>query len=134
VPGSLESLGAIAKYVMAAAAAAGLDKKATYNLRLAIDEIASNIIIHGYQEAGEEGVLVCRAVVNEKALTIFLEDTGAPYDPTQHPPPDYLHLPLEEREIGGLGVYLAYQGVDEFLYERDGNLNRNIFIVNRPVA
>lgn len=134
VSGSLESLGAIAKYVMAAAAAAGLDKKATYSLRLAVDEIASNIIIHGYQEAGREGALICQAVLDEQTVTITLEDTGIPYDSTQHPSLDCLHLPLEQREIGGLGVYLAYQGVDQFLYERDGDRNRNIFVVNRPAA
>lgn len=134
VSGTLDCLGAIAKYVMAAAAEAGLDKKAAYKLRLAVDEIASNIIVHGYEEAGLEGVLDLYAVLDEEALTISIEDTGIPYDPTQKPPPDYLHLPLEEREIGGLGVYLAYQGVDKFLYERVEDRNRNIFIVNRHPA
>ncbi|HEY9797793.1 MAG TPA: ATP-binding protein, partial [Leptolyngbyaceae cyanobacterium] len=56
VAGTLDSLDAIAKYVMAVAAATGLDKKTSYNLRLAVDEIATNIIIHGYEEAGREGV------------------------------------------------------------------------------
>ena len=56
VPGTIESLDAIAKYIISVAAAAGLDKKASYKLRLAIDEIATNIIIHGYHEAGKEGV------------------------------------------------------------------------------
>jgi anti-sigma regulatory factor (Ser/Thr protein kinase) len=40
--------------------------------------------------------------------------------------------PLEEREIGGLGVFLALRGVDELRYERVGEQNRNIIIVHRP--
>jgi serine/threonine-protein kinase RsbW len=130
VAGTLDSLDAIAKYVMAVAAATGLDKKTSYNLRLAVDEIATNIIIHGYEEAGREGVLDLQAVVDEQSLTISLEDTGAPYDPTERPNPDDLDLPIEQRQMGGLGVYLAIHGVDKFIYERVGDRNHNIFVVN----
>jgi anti-sigma regulatory factor (Ser/Thr protein kinase) len=130
VAGTLDSLGAIAQYVLAAAAAAGLDKKASYKLRLAADEIATNIIIHGYQEAGRSGELICHATFDEQVLTICIEDTGIPYDPTEKPDPDDLNKPLEERRIGGLGVYLAIQSVDLLLYERVGNRNRNILVMN----
>ncbi len=131
VAGTLDSLGSIAQYVLAAAAAVGMDKKASYKLRLAVDEIASNIIIHGYQEAGRSGELVCHATFDEQTLTISIEDTGIPYNPTEKPNPDDLNKPLEERRIGGLGVYLAIQSVDLLLYERVGNRNRNILVVNQ---
>jgi len=130
VAGTLDSLDAIAKYVMAVAAATGLDKKTSYNLRLAVDEIATNIIIHGYEEAGREGVLDLQAFVDEETLTISLKDTGVPYNPNQRLTPDDLDQPLEQRKIGGLGVYIAIQGVDKFIYERVGDRNHNIFIVN----
>lgn len=131
VAGTLGSLRAITQYVLAAAAAAGLDKKASYKLRLAVDEIATNIIIHGYQEAGCSGVLVCQATLNEQALTICIEDTAIPYDPTKTPKPDDLNKSPEQRRLGGLGVYLAIQSVDQLLYERVGNRNRNILVVNQ---
>ena len=130
VAGTLDSLGAIAKYVMAVAAETGLDKKTSYNLRLAVDEIATNIIIHGYEEAGRQGVLDLQAFVDEQTLTISIKDTGAPYDPTERPNPDDLDLPIEQRQIGGLGVYIAIHGVDKFIYERVGDRNHNIFVVN----
>jgi anti-sigma regulatory factor (Ser/Thr protein kinase) len=130
VAGTLDSLDAIAKYVMAVAAATGLDKKTSYNLRLAVDEIATNIIIHGYEEAGREGVLDLQAFVDDQTLTISLKDTGVPYNPNQRLTPDDLDQPLEQRKIGGLGVYIAIQGVDKFIYERVGDRNHNIFIVN----
>ena len=131
VPGTLDSLSKIAQYVSAGATAAGLDKKASYRLRLAVDEIATNIIVHGYEEAGLEGSLEVQADINEQDFTILIEDTGMAYDPTQKALPANLELPLEQRQIGGLGVYLAIEGVDKFSYERVGNRNRNIFIVNR---
>ncbi|MBD2772702.1 ATP-binding protein [Iningainema sp. BLCCT55] len=134
VPNSLDSLKAIANYVMAVAAAAGLDKKASYKLRLAVDEIATNIIVYGYQEAGRSGVLYLQAELNEKALTICMEDTGTPYDSTHTEMPNDLDQPLSKRQVGGLGVYLAIHGVDKFIYERVGNRNRNIFIVNRSTV
>lgn len=131
VEGTLDSLSPIAKYVLAAAAAAELDKKTSYRLRLAVDEIATNIIVHGYEEAGREGMVVCQAILTDDSLTITLEDTGEFYDPTKQALPDDMDLPMEQRKIGGLGVYLTIQGVDKFTYERLGNKNRNIFVVNR---
>ena len=131
VPGNLDSLEAIAQYVMAAAAEAGLDKKASYKLRLAVDEIATNIIVYGYEQAGREGVVDLRADIGDRALTISIEDTGIAYDPTQKTTPEDLDKPLEERSIGGLGLYLAVKNVDKFCYERVGGRNRNILTVNR---
>jgi serine phosphatase RsbU (regulator of sigma subunit)/anti-sigma regulatory factor (Ser/Thr protein kinase) len=133
VPGTLDSLEPIGKYVLAAAAEAGLDKKRSYALRLAVDEIATNSIVHGYDQAGLEGTLNVHADIDELALTITLEDSGAAFDPTTVRPPseEDLSRPLEERPIGGLGVYLAIQGTDEFSYKRIGKRNRCTFIMNR---
>jgi serine/threonine-protein kinase RsbW len=134
LPGTLDALEPIGKYVVQAAADAGLDKKRIYRLRLAVDEIATNSVVHGYDEAGLKGELNIRVEIDEQALKIILEDEGNPFDPRQAPPPDHKDLPVEERPIGGLGIYLTLQGVDEFLYERDGKWNRNIFMMNRNPA
>ena len=134
VPGTLDSLDAIAKYVMAAAAAAGLDRKPAYRLRLAVDEIATNVILHGYEEAGLAGEVALEADMDDHSLIIAMEDTALPYDPTATAPPGNMSRPLEEREAGGLGVWLALGGVDDFRYERVGDRNRSCFIVNRPGA
>lgn len=136
VPGTLDSLKPIADFVLAAAAAVDLDKKAAYKLRLAIDEIATNIILHGYEEAGLEGEVQLSAVIDDQKLEISLEDQAIPYDPlqTEAVEEEELQRPLAERRMGGLGVYLAIQGVDQFRYERVGDRNRNIFVMNRPQA
>jgi anti-sigma regulatory factor (Ser/Thr protein kinase) len=131
VPGTLDSLAAIGQYVVAAATTAGLDKKAAYRLRLAVDEIATNVITHGYEEANRAGYLELQAVIDAAALTIILDDTGAAYAPDQALQQTELNAPLGDRPIGGLGVYLAMQGVDQFGYERLGGQNRHTFTMRR---
>ena len=131
VPGTLDSLSAIGQYVNAAALAAGLDKKAAYRLRLAVDEIATNIIIHGYEESGTSGDVLVLSDMDKDVLTITLEDTSAPFDPRSMGRPDHIDKPVHERPIGGLGVYLSIQNVDKFDYEYVNKRNRNIFIVKR---
>ena len=127
IPATLDSLKTIREFVMAAAGAAGLDKKTAYRLRLGVDEIATNAIVHG----GCEEILYIYAAIDEQTLRIILEDRGIPYDPHQTPLLDDFDLPLEERQTGGLGIYLTLQGIDEFFYERDGDWNRITFVMKR---
>jgi anti-sigma regulatory factor (Ser/Thr protein kinase) len=134
LPGKLDSLGAMGQYIMEAAAEAGFPKSAAYKLRLAVDEIVTNIITHGYEESGLTGDVVLSSTVDDKALTISVEDTAVEFDPHSLERPEDIDKPLEERGVGGLGVFLAFENVDEFRYERDGNKNRNIFVMNRPVG
>lgn len=133
VPGTLDSLEIIGQHVMQVSAQAGLDKKAAYNLRLGVDEIATNIILYGYEQTGMSGDVKIYTEITDQKLTLTLEDSAKAYDPSNTPEPD-LTLPLEERPIGGLGVYLAMSGADEFKYERVGNHNRNIFVMKRPAV
>ena len=133
VSGTLESLETIREYIKAAATMAGLDRKAAYRLLVAVDEVATNIVTHGYAEAGLEGMVDVRAAIDEQTLRIVLEDRGAAYDPDLQSPSDF-DLPLEQREIGGLGLLLATRNVDEFSYERLGDRNRHIFVVNRTTG
>jgi serine/threonine-protein kinase RsbW len=134
VSGTLESLGTVRAYVKTAAAAAGLNKMTTYRLILAVDEVATNAVIHGYAEANRQGDLTVSATIDARSLTVTLEDTGAPFDPHLIPPPDNMDLPLEQRSIGGLGVYLALKGVDKFAYEYTGDRNRNTFVIRLTAA
>jgi putative intracellular protease/amidase/anti-sigma regulatory factor (Ser/Thr protein kinase) len=134
VPANLDSLDAVADFVLAAADAADLSRQASYRLRLSVDEFVTNIILYAYAGAAAPGMIEIRALRDEKVLRVILEDTGMPFDPRQVAPPRDLHLPAEERRLGGLGIYLALGGVDGFAYERVGNRNRNCFIMNRPAA
>jgi anti-sigma regulatory factor (Ser/Thr protein kinase) len=132
VPGTLDSLDDIGAFIMAASKAAGFETKIAYRLRLAVDEIATNVITHGYEEAGITGDVMLSSELSDTALTVVLEDTAAEYDPTTRDVPDSLDLPLEERPIGGLGIFLTIRNVDSFGYERRGDRNRYTFVMNLP--
>ncbi|MEZ4519130.1 MAG: ATP-binding protein [Chloroflexota bacterium] len=134
VPGELEAVTQLMDFVAWSAAAAGLDEQATYRLCLAVDEIATNIVNYSYLQAGRSGDLVIAAETSPDTLRIQLTDVGAPFDPRQAPLPTDLDRPLEERRDGGLGIFLAMWGVDEFEYESRGDRNQSIFIVKRPTT
>lgn len=134
VPATLDSLSVVGQYVMRAAEVAAVDRKRAYRLRLAVDEVVTNIIMHGYQEADIPGTIALRTTVDPQALTIIVEDTAIAFDPRQAPAPTDLDGALEDRDIGGLGLYLAMQGVDQFRYERVDGRNRNIFVTHRAPA
>ena len=131
VPGKLESLEAIANFTVKAAELANLERKSIYKLRLAVDEIATNIIQHGYYETNLTGKIFCYAELNEVYVTIILEDWGKAYDYADYTHPDNLQQPLASRPIGGLGIYLAIQSVDDFQYQRFSDRNHHRLSIKR---
>ena len=135
VPGDVASLSIIAEYVVSAAKAAGLDRGRVYRLRLAVDEIATNIVDHGYQAHGETGFLEVSADIAARALTICIRDTARPYDPLrdlEQRNGTMADRPLHERGEGGLGLFLASRSVDALDYSRSGGKNHNYLIMNLP--
>jgi anti-sigma regulatory factor (Ser/Thr protein kinase) len=130
-PGNVDSLDSLREYVGELAEKAGLAKKPTYALKLAVDEIATNIILYGYQQPGLEADFTVLSEITASELVVILEDIAAPFDPLakELPGSDDLTKSLEDREIGGLGIFLTINGVDEFSYEYAGGKNRNKFVM-----
>jgi serine/threonine-protein kinase RsbW len=136
VEARLEALSPIGAYVRDAAAQAGIESRAAYRLRLAVDEVATNVIVHGrpLEHSGDDKI-VLKAEIDERALTVTIEDAGPPFNPTEHQwDAASLNKPMDERPIGGLGVFLAIKGVDQYQYERVGVRNRSTFVVHRDAA
>ncbi len=134
VGGHADNLSQVLDYVVWAAAAFGLDDAATYRLSLAVDEIATNVVQHGYEDYHLSGDLTIWAETTERQLILCLEDTGRPFDPRQAPRPADLDRPLEERRDGGLGIFLALWGVDGFAYDSEGGRNRSTFMMESAPA
>jgi anti-sigma regulatory factor (Ser/Thr protein kinase) len=133
VGANLDVLSSIGAFVMDAAKAAGLNSRAAYRLRLAVDEMATNVIVHGkpLEHSGDDEIRLV-SDIDEQNLKITMEDRGPEFNPLERQVPgEHLVKPLEQRPIGGLGVFLAIRGVDRFHYERVGDINRSIFVVNR---
>ena len=72
VPGTLDSLAAIRTFVNEMGEKAGLDRKALYRLKLAVDEIATNIVTYGYENAGLRGDIVISAHLQPSVLFILV--------------------------------------------------------------
>jgi serine/threonine-protein kinase RsbW len=131
LPAVLDSLAEIRRYVKEAADRAGIEAARAYQLQLAVDEIATNVILHGYTDADASAVISIGSEMSGDALIIMLEDQAPAFDPNtmEMPEAEDLEKPLEERRIGGLGIFLAFQGVDRFDYRRENGSNINVFEV-----
>lgn len=131
-PGRFDSLAAISEFVARAAEAAGLDARAVYQVELAVDEACSNIVEHAYGGEGHGDIEVtCR--INSDGLTVMLRDYGRPFDPTGVAPPD-LHASLEDRDLGGLGLYFMRQLMDEVHFEFTSDSGNLLTMVKRKQA
>ncbi len=130
-PGTVDSLDTLREYIGELSVKAGLTKKSTYSLKLAIDEIATNIILYGYEAAGLKASYTVESEITDESLTVVLEDVAAAFDPLAREMPDDedLTMALEDRAIGGLGIFLTVNGVDEFGYEYTDGKNRNKFVM-----
>lgn len=101
------------------------------DLVLAVNEAVTNIMLHGY--GGQPGpVSLCIEMDGEEVRAV-LTDTAPHFDPTHVPPPD-IHLPLEDRPLGGLGVHMMRQLSDALIYEQLPQGNRLTFVKRSPVA
>lgn len=100
-----------------------------FNLNLVLEEAVSNIILYAYpeQETHEIGVQVD---YDGRTLVFTLTDTGKLFDPTRNDDVD-ITLSAEERPIGGLGIFLIREIMDEVIYQRiDG---RNVLTLKRSI-
>lgn len=117
-----EFLDEIREFVGEIARTGGFGDKDVYNIQLATDEAASNIIEHAY-DGVSDGVLDLSCGVEKEAIRIVLIDYGEPFDPSAIPMPD-LKADLSDRKIGGLGIFLMRKLMDEVHYEpRDDKSN-----------
>jgi sigma-B regulation protein RsbU (phosphoserine phosphatase) len=112
------------------AQANGLDNKLSRKINLAMDDLLSNIINYAYPEA-EIGQTETRLELKDGVLRITVIDDGKPFDPLSAEQPD-VNASLEEREIGGLGIFLVRELMDEVSYQREGD--RNVLRLSVGVA
>ena len=93
----------------------GLGPEDVYSVKLAVDEAFTNIVEHAYGgECDEE--IECTCQITEEGLVISLRDCGYPFDPNKVPDPD-LEAELQDREVGGLGLYFIRQLMDKVEFQ-----------------
>ncbi len=96
------------------AAVRNLDRTLTLNLNLALEEAVVNVLMYAYPE-GAIGYVDIHAVLGEHTLEFTITDNGIPFDPTRAPDTD-VSVDLENRPIGGLGIYLVRAIMDKIEY------------------
>ena len=106
----------------------GATMKTQMQIDLAVEEIYVNIANYAYGE--NVGKAEISAECNDSVITITFKDSGKPYNPLEKPDPD-ITLSAEEREIGGLGVFLTKKNMDTVSYEyKDG---KNILTMKKKI-
>jgi serine/threonine-protein kinase RsbW len=108
---------------------AGFDERALYEIQLAVDEACANVVDHAYQgvDPGDIEVL-CR--LDDQILTVQVRDWGRGFDLASVSDPD-LDAPLEERTLGGLGLFLVKQVMDDVQFASDPELGNELMMSKR---
>ena len=91
------------------------------NINVILDELINNIINYAYADAGVHQIAVSVRLDGDLA-TIVVEDDGRPFNPLDAAPPD-LDLPIEERPVGGLGIFLVRSIANSVEYSRVAGKN-----------
>jgi len=122
-PAKFEELDAMREFVGDSARQAGMDDREIYNIQLAVDEAASNIVEHAY-EGIPDGTIEISCDPLPGTLIIELHDHGESFDPSGVGAPD-LEAGLDDRSIGGLGLFMMRKLMDEVHFHvsaEDGNV------------
>jgi anti-sigma regulatory factor (Ser/Thr protein kinase) len=96
------------------------------SIKVVFDELLNNIISYAFDD-GEEHVLEVRVESAPQMITVTISDDGAPFDPFARAEPE-VDLPIEERDLGGLGIHLVRQLMDEVSYARREDRNMVVLV------
>ena len=119
-----ENLNTVLEYVGKCLESTKCSPKARMQIDMAVEEIFINIACYAYAHKKEVGRATVRVETTEEPLTVMLTfmDNGEPFDPLAKKDPN-VDLPAEERTVGGLGIFLVKQTMDEVKYSYEYGTN-----------
>ena len=121
LPNDIETIPQLNEFIDLVAEEVGLDMSLTMSLNLAMEEAVVNVMDYAYPD-GEKGNVDIEVTADQEWMTFVITDTGIAFDPTTKEDADTT-LSAEERPIGGLGIFLVRQLMDDINYKREGNKN-----------
>ena len=98
------------------------DDMLEFKIRLSVEEVVENVVRYAYEDGAGEMEVSVNTEDNNPMLTITVVDQGVPFNPLDKPDPD-ITLSAEERQIGGLGIFLCKKMMDEVTYRYEGSSN-----------
>jgi len=127
----MDNIGELRDFVEAAAVQAGLDHEYAFAFKLAVEEVCMNIIQYGY-EGREPGLINLAFESNKNKATLTIQDDGIHFSPEMVDKPD-IESDLEDRQIGGLGIYFVNELMDHVTYNKDEN-NENVLVLEKELS
>ena len=121
LPNDIETIPQLNEFIDSVAEEVGLEMSLTMSLNLALEEAVVNVMEYAYPE-GQKGNVEIEVTADQEWMTFVIADTGIAFDPTMKEDADTT-LSAEERPIGGLGIFLVRQLMDDINYKREGNKN-----------
>lgn len=118
----IQSLPLVNEWIEQCCEEAGLGLDWVMKFQLVIEEMVSNVIFYAYDPQQQEAAIELRFTWEAGTVSILLRDWGKPFDPTAKEDPD-ITLSVDDRPIGGLGIFMVKQLMDEVHYERVGSSN-----------
>jgi len=117
----LESLQKFRDFITTCCAQHDISNDVVLDLKLAVDEACTNIIEHGYKGMNP-GSIILSFRIEPGRILVQITDFGHVFEPEAAPKPD-VEAALEDRELGGLGLFLIYQTMDNIDYQssEEGN-------------
>ncbi|HDS08851.1 MAG TPA: ATP-binding protein [Firmicutes bacterium] len=119
-PAKLENLEQLHNFVRDRLSETGFAKKDMNQILVAAEEAIINVLSYAYPESEGEIKVICEDT--PESFTIILKDTGIPFNPLSLPEPD-VKLPIQDRKIGGLGIFMIKQIMDDVKYDREADWN-----------
>ena len=121
LPNNVECIPQLAAFLEEVTESHGIDPSVMMSINLALEEAVVNVMNYAYPE-GTIGEIDISVTFSDGSITFTIQDTGTPFDPTKVSNPD-TSLSAEERPIGGLGIYLVRELMDEVSYCYENNHN-----------
>ena len=122
IPASIDSLEEVLAFVNDKIQTSGGSVKTQMQLDIAIEELFVNIAHYAYDNGTGDADIFLQITDNPKAITVEFRDSGKPFNPLERMDPDTT-LSAADRNIGGLGIYMAKKSVDEIEYRWENGQN-----------
>ena len=129
LPAKIDQIESVTSALVAFLNEKGVDHGHIFKVQLALEEILANVASYAY--APEDGDMEIEYDIEEQTLVMTITDEGKPFNPLEKEDPD-ITLDVADRPIGGLGVFIVKNTMDDVQYARDGN--KNVLVIKKKIA